>query len=132
MNKTVIFPLEREEKAIYMGWERDISLKRDALRLSEMPKNPNLANEELPRGPYPVARWTSLGATWKRDRSEAFLKHSVQISLKRDDVASSKMLHSHERSESEIKARQSWSIMLTFFEHKHSPNYLKWLTMIWY
>jgi len=76
MNKTVI-PLEREEKAIYTGWKRDISLKRDALRLSEVPEKPNQAIEELPRGPYPVARWTSLGATWKRDRSEAFLMHSV-------------------------------------------------------
>jgi len=25
-------------------------------RLSEVPENPNLAIEELPRGPYPVAR----------------------------------------------------------------------------
>jgi len=57
MNKTIIIPLEREEKAIYMGWKRDISLKRDALRLSEVPENPNLAIEELTRGPYPVARW---------------------------------------------------------------------------
>ena len=56
MNKTVILILEREEKVIYMGWKRDISLKRDALRLSEVPENPNLAIEELPRGPYPVVR----------------------------------------------------------------------------
>jgi len=56
MNKTVNYIVEREEKAIYMGWKRDISLKRDALRLSEVSENPNLTIEDLPRGPYPVAR----------------------------------------------------------------------------
>jgi len=52
MNKTVNECVEREEKTIYMGKIREISLKRDASRLSEQPKNHTLANEDMPRGPY--------------------------------------------------------------------------------
>jgi len=97
--------LERKEKTIYIGWNPQISLKRDVLRLSEMLKNPNLANEESTQDPYPVARWISLWANWKRDVSETFLMHFVQISLKRDEVASSEMLCFDERNRREMKAR---------------------------
>jgi len=48
--------LERKEKTIYISSNRQISFKRDVLRLSEVLKNPNLAIEESTHGPYPVAR----------------------------------------------------------------------------
>jgi len=46
----VTIPLEREEKAIYMGQIRARSLKRPSARLSEQLENLLLANEKLPRG----------------------------------------------------------------------------------
>ena len=43
-------PLEREEKAIYMGHIRARSLKRTSARLSDLHENLPLATEKLPRG----------------------------------------------------------------------------------
>jgi len=43
-------PLEREERAIYMGQKRACSLKRTHARLRDLQENLPLANEKLPRG----------------------------------------------------------------------------------
>jgi len=53
-NKTVIAPLERVDKTIYMGKNRARSLKRAEAALSERHENLPLATEKLPRGPYPL------------------------------------------------------------------------------
>jgi len=96
-NKTVKRFKGKREKAIYMGWVRANSLQASRSRLSELPKNPTMAFERLPRGRYPLTllnlALSMLEASWERILH--FL--SGQNSLKRTDLALSELAFSSKR-----------------------------------
>jgi len=67
--------MEREEKIIYMGQIREISLKRDVSHLSELPKIPFCPMKPCHVELIPWSCWISL----KRARSK--LESELEIAL---------------------------------------------------